>query len=219
MLDYKSMSNEELRDILAGAGAELMSRGTVNGGRSSNQHLYQITMRRTPKAEPRAFRFTLIEDAVIPLPLPLDQVIGKTGKVIGGEFWLNDGDVVQKIAASGMISYLIAWQGTLDDQNYDVWRVLEGETEAETIAKIEAFVRGDRRLLIEQLTESIAYLRKDLPEYDEKARVDEYWRRVVADDRKSIQRMEAMLNWAKFTHNPDFVHNTPPIAEETLINA
>jgi hypothetical protein len=107
-------------------------------------------MPRTSKAEPEAFRFTPVGGDVIRVPLLLDQVIGKTGKLIGGEFLLDDGDVIQKIYASGMILYLIAWQGNLDRQDYDVSKVLEGETEAETIAKIDRFVRGDRTLLIEE---------------------------------------------------------------------
>jgi hypothetical protein len=61
------------------------------------------------------FRFMLIEGSVVQLPLTLDQVIGKTGKVIGGEFRLDDGDVVQKVAASGLVLHFIAWQGSLDD--------------------------------------------------------------------------------------------------------
>lgn len=123
MVDCKSMSNDELREILASAGAELLSRRTGDGNSTSKQHMYRITMRRTAKTEPQAFRFTQIDDVIVRLPLPLDRVIGTSGKVIGGEFPLNDGDVVQKVAASGLISYLIAWQGALDRPDYDVSRI------------------------------------------------------------------------------------------------
>jgi hypothetical protein len=154
MLDYKSMSNEELRHVLADAGAELLSRRAGTLPSASKQHSYRIAMPRTSTAEPEAFRFTLFEDAVIRIPLLLDHVMGKAGKGVGGEFLLDDGDVIQKIYASGMILYLIAWQGNLDRQDYDVSKVLEGETEAETTGKIERFVRRDRTLLIQELTTS-----------------------------------------------------------------
>jgi hypothetical protein len=114
------MSNDELREALAAAAGELMSRRNATGGPSSTQHLYRIRMTRTPRAEPQAYRFTVIEDTVVQLPLPLDQLVGKTGRVIGGEFLLNDGDVVRKVAATGMVSYLIPWQGNIDDRDYDV---------------------------------------------------------------------------------------------------
>jgi hypothetical protein len=196
MVDCKSMSNDELGEILASAGAELLSRRTGDGNSASKQHLYRITMRRTAKAEPQAFRFTQVDNAIVRLPLPLDRVIGTSGKVIGGEFPLNDGDVVQKVAASGLISYLIAWQGVLDRPDYDVSRVLEGDTEAETIARIEAFVRGDRTLLIQELAETIAFWRAHLPEYDDRGKTDPYWKRVAERHRNEIQRLEAMLRWA-----------------------
>lgn len=106
--------NDELREILASAGAELLSRRTGDGNSASKQHLYRIAMRRTAKAEPQAFRFTQVDNVMVRLPLPLDRVIGTSGKVIGGEFQLDDGDVVQKVAASGLVSYLIAWQGVLE---------------------------------------------------------------------------------------------------------
>jgi hypothetical protein len=101
-------------------------------------------------------------------------VIGRSGKVVGGDFSLDDGDVVQKIAASGMISYLIAWQGYLDNQDYDVGKVLEGATETETTTKVEAFLRGDRSLLIEELTEMIAFWRERLPESEDRAKTNGY---------------------------------------------
>jgi hypothetical protein len=82
---------------------------------------------RTAEAEPQAFPFTLVEGTVVQLPSPLDQVLGATGKVVGGEFLLDDGDVVQKIAASGLVSYLIAWQGSLDNREFDVSQVFDGE--------------------------------------------------------------------------------------------
>lgn len=152
MLDYKSLSIDDLRQILADAAAELISRRDATGNGDSIQHRYRISTRRTSNREPRAFRFTMIEGIVVQLPLPLDEIIGKTGKVIGGEFLLNDGDVVQKVAASGHVSYLIPWQGASDDRDYDVSAVFQSNTEEETIKNIEAFVRGDRTLLIDELT-------------------------------------------------------------------
>lgn len=199
MLDYPSLSTDELRQVLAGAAAELNSRrnATVNG--CSTQHLYRITMRRTANAEPQAFRFTLVEGTVVQLPLPLDQVIGKTGKVIGGEFLLNDGDVVQKIAASGLVSYLIAWQGTLDNRECDISQVFDGDSEKERIAKVEAFVSGDRALLIEELKDAIAFWTDSLAEYEEKGKTDEYWKRTAIYYRSRISNLQAMLRWAQRT--------------------
>jgi hypothetical protein len=80
MLDYQSMSNDELREILANAGAELLSRRNASNNGTSKQHLYRVTMRRTAKAEPQAFRFTLVEGAVVQIRLPLDRIIGKSGE-------------------------------------------------------------------------------------------------------------------------------------------
>jgi hypothetical protein len=199
MIDYKSMSNDELREALAAAAAELMSRRNATGEPSSTQHLYRIRMTRTPKAEPQAYRFTVIEDTVVQLPLPLDQLVGKTGRVIGGEFLLNDGDVVRKVAATGMISYLIPWQGNIDDRDYDVSQVFAGETEAERIAKVETFVRGDRSHLIQEIEDTIAFWKETLPEYEEQARADRYWKRTSDDCRSRINRLEAMLRWAQQT--------------------
>ncbi len=199
MIDYKSMSNDELREALAAAAAELISRRNATGGPSSTQHFYRIRMTRTPKAEPQAYRFAMIEDTVVQLPLPLDQVVGKTGKVIGGEFLCNDGDVVQKVAATGMISYLIPWQGNIDDRDYDVSQVFAGETEGERIAKVETFVRGDRSHLIQDIEDTIAFWKETLPEYEEQARADRYWKRTSDDCRSRINRLEAMLRWAQQT--------------------
>ena len=72
MLDYASLSTDELRQILASVVAELNSRrnATVNG--RSTQHLYRITMRKTANAEPQAFRFTLVDGTVVQLPLRLE---------------------------------------------------------------------------------------------------------------------------------------------------
>jgi hypothetical protein len=156
-------------------------------------------MRRTEKGEPQAFRFTLVDGTVVQLPLPLDQVIGKTGKVIGGEFLLDDGDVVQKIAASGLVSYLIAWQGSLDNRECDISQVFDGESEAERIAKVEAFVSGDRALLIRELIDAISFWTKSLAEYDEKGKTDEYWKRTAAYYRSRIPNLEAMVRWAEST--------------------
>jgi hypothetical protein len=69
MIDYKSMSTDDLREALAAIAGELMSRRDASGAPSSNQHLYRIRMTRTPKAEPQAYRFTMIEDTVVQLPL------------------------------------------------------------------------------------------------------------------------------------------------------
>jgi hypothetical protein len=154
-------------------------------------------MRRTSAREPQASRFTLVEGAVVQLPLPLDQVIGKTGKVIGGEFLMDDGDVVQKIFSSGMERYYIAWQGSLDHPDYDAYQVLQGETESETIAKVEQFVRGDRTLLAEDLTNTIAAWREQTAAYEERGKTDEYWKRVAERDRHGIRTLEEMLRWAQ----------------------
>jgi hypothetical protein len=70
MLDYKSMSNEELRHLLADAGAELLSRRAESVPVASKQHSYRIAVPRTSKAEPEAFRFTPVEGQVIRIPLP-----------------------------------------------------------------------------------------------------------------------------------------------------
>jgi hypothetical protein len=164
------MSNDELRQILASAGTELLSRESLTQGSTSKEHLYRITMRRTSAREPEAFRFTLVEGAVIRIPLPLDQIIGKTGKVIGGEFLLEDGDVVQKIYSSGMERYYIAWQGGRDHPDYDAYQVLQGDTEAETISKVERFVGGDRTLLVEDLTNTIALWSDQIVQYEERAK-------------------------------------------------
>jgi hypothetical protein len=91
MLDYKWMSNEELRHLLAGARAreaELLSRRAETVPVVSKQHSYRIAMPRTSKAEPEAFRFTSLGGDVIRIAMLLDQVIGKTGKLIGGELLL-----------------------------------------------------------------------------------------------------------------------------------
>jgi hypothetical protein len=147
--------------------------------------------------------------------LPLDQVIGKTGKVIGGEFLLDDGDVVQKIFSSGMDRYYIAWQSSLDHPDYDAYQVLQGETDAETIAKVEQFVRGDRTLLIEDLTYAISSMREGVAEYEEKGRTDEYWKRVAERDRHGIVTLEDMLRWAQSTPGPSCRADIETEAPET----
>lgn len=204
ILDYKSMSNDELREVLTSAAVELRSRMKTDGNEPS-QHLYRISMRRTPKAEPQAFRLMLVEDAVVQAPLLLDQAIGNSGKVIGAEFWLEDGDVVQKVAASGQVRHFIAWQGSLGEPDYDVSRVLEGETEAETTANVEAFLRGDRTLLIRELEETIAYYAEKAAEYLAGGKTDPYWKRVGEDYRMRLPNLEAMLRWAQFTNAVDSV--------------
>jgi hypothetical protein len=210
MLDYKSMSNEELRHVLADAGAELLSRTAEIVPVASKQHSYRIAMPRTSKAEPEAFRFTPVGGDVIRIPLLLDQVIGKTGKLIGGEYLLDDGDVIQKIYASGMVLYLIAWQGNLDRQDYDVGKVLEGETEAETIAKIGRFVRGDRTLLIQELKKAIASWREQVAEYQEMGKTDDYWRELAERNRQRRGILEGMLEWARSTSNSEDVDESQP---------
>jgi hypothetical protein len=200
MLDYKSITTDDLRQILANAAAELISRRHATGNENATQHDYRISMRRTSNREPHVFRFTMLEGTVVKLPLPLNEVIGKTGKVIGGEFLLNDGDVVQKIAASGQVSYLIPWQGNIDDRDYDVSVVFEGNTEEETVARIEAFVRDDRTLLIQELTGCINFWQNTLPEYEENGRTDKYWKRAADDCRARIARLELMLRWARSTN-------------------
>jgi hypothetical protein len=202
MLDYESMSNEELRHILADAGAELLSRGAATVPSASKQHSYRIAMPITSKAKPEAFRFTLFGGAVIRIPLLLYQVVGKTGKLIGGDFFLDDGDVIQKIYASGMVLYLIAWQGNLDRQDYEVDKVLEGETEAETTAKIERFVSGDRTLLIQELTTAIASWCEQVAEYQEMGKTDEYWRELAERNRQRMGTLEGMLEWARTNSDP-----------------
>jgi hypothetical protein len=164
-------------------------------------------MPRTSKAEPEAFRFTSVGGDVIRIPLLLDQVVGKTGKLIGGDYFLEDGDVVQKIYASGMVLYLIAWQGNLDRQDYDVDKVLEGETEAETMAKIERFVRGDRTLLIQELKKAIASWREQVAEYEEMGKTDNYWRELAERNRQRMDILEGMLEWARSTSTSEDVND------------
>jgi hypothetical protein len=218
MLDYKSMSNEDLRHILANAGAELLSRRATTDPITSNSHSYRIAMPRTPKAEPEAFRFTRVGSDVIRVPLPLDRVMGKTGRLIGGEFLLDDGDVSQKIYASGMILYLIAWQGNLDRQDYSVDKVLEGETEAETIAKIERFVWGDRTLLIQELTKAIASWREQVAEYQEMGKTDQYWKELAERDRQRMGTLEGMLEWARSSSNSEDVDDSQPVKQHAPVD-
>jgi hypothetical protein len=73
------MSNDELREALAAAAAELMSRRNATGEASSTQHLYRIRMTRTPKAEPQAYPFTMIEDTVVQLPFTRANLNGHAG--------------------------------------------------------------------------------------------------------------------------------------------
>jgi hypothetical protein len=55
ILDSKSMSNDELRRVLTSATVEFKSRTKTAANECSAQHLYRVTMRRTPKAEPQRF--------------------------------------------------------------------------------------------------------------------------------------------------------------------
>jgi hypothetical protein len=219
MFNYKSMSNDELRDVLANAGAELLSRRSLAADGASKAHTYRITMRRTSKREPQAFRFTLVEGAVVQLPLPLDEIIGKSGKVIGGEFLLDDGDVVEKIYSSGMERYHIAWQGSLDHPDWDAYQVLQGETPTETAAKIERFARGDRTLLIEDLTKTIAWWSEQIAEYEERGKTDEYWKRVAERDRHGIRTLKEMLHWAHATQATKGAQNVGSELLQNSVNA
>ncbi len=218
MFDYKSMSNEELRHILADAGAELLSRRAAIAPIASHNHSYRIAMPRTSKAEPEAYRFTRVGGDAIRIPLLLDRVMGKTGKLIGSEFLLDDGDVIEKIYASGMILYLIAWQGNLDRQDYDVSKVLEGETETETIAKIERFVRGDRTLLIQELTKAIASWREQVAEYEEMGKTDQYWKELAERDRHRTGTLEDMLHWARSASGPGRADDIEPARHDASVN-
>lgn len=80
--------------------------------------------------------------------------------------------------------------------------MLEGETEDETSAKVEAFVRGDRGLLIRELEETIAHCLERVAECAEKGNTDSYWKRVAEDYRARIPNLKAMLGWAQATHCP-----------------
>ena len=133
--------------------------------------------------------------------------------MIGGEHLLDDGDVVQKIYASGMVLYLIAWQGNLDRQDYDVDKVLEGETEAETIAKIERFVRGDRTLLVQELKKALALWREQVAEYEEMGKTDDYWRELAARNRQRMGTLEGMLDWARSTSDPESVDDMQAVQQ------
>jgi hypothetical protein len=55
MVDYQSMSDDELRNLLIGASAEWMARRKLGAANLPEQHLYRISMRRTPGAGSQAF--------------------------------------------------------------------------------------------------------------------------------------------------------------------
>jgi hypothetical protein len=117
-----------------------------------------------------------------------------------------------------MVLYLIAWQGNLDRQDYDVGNVLEGETEAHTIAKIERFVRGDRTLLIQELTEAIASWRGQVAEYEEMGKTDQYWKELAQRDGQRMGTLEAMLDWARSTSDPARVDDIQPVQHDCSDN-
>ena len=73
----------------------------------------------------------------------------------------------------------------------------EGETEAETAATIDRFVRGDRTLLIEELTTAIVSWREQVAEYEEMGKTDEYWNQLAERNRHRMRTLEGMLDWAR----------------------
>ena len=108
--------------------------------------------------------------------------------------------------------------GNLDRQDYDVASVLEGETEAETIAKIERFVSGDRTLLIQQLTTAIASWREQVAEYEEMGKTDQYWKELAERDRQRMGTLEGMLFWARSTSGPASVDDIQAIQRDISVN-
>src|SRR5689334_10708441 len=58
------MADEELRHILANAGAELLSRREASVHRALKEHLYRIAMPTTSNAEPEAFRSLFNRDVI-----------------------------------------------------------------------------------------------------------------------------------------------------------
>jgi hypothetical protein len=151
MLDYKSLSNDQLYEVLKAATAELRSRADVSSPPQA-QNVCTIIMRRTKRGEPRAVRFTNVNGIVVQFPLTFDQIVGKSGNVLRGDFPLEQGDVVWKIAANGISEFVIAWPGIFEDHDPDFGPVFRGRSDAETVEKIEAFVRGDRSLIVNRLS-------------------------------------------------------------------
>ncbi len=157
-------------------------------------------MRRTKRGEPRATRFTNVNGLVVQFPLTFDKTVGKSGKVLRRDIVLEHGDVVRKVAASGTDDFLIAWPGTFDDHDPDYSSAFDGQTEAETIAKMEAFVRGDRTLLLKELIDSIAFWQATLLEYEEQAKTSQAWNKTAEGCKSRIESFKAMLRWAQETN-------------------
>jgi hypothetical protein len=161
MLDYKSLSNDELYEIVETVTTELRSCRDVALPPSS-QCVCTIIMRRTKRGEPHAMRFTNVDGVVVEFPLTLDQIVGKSGNVLRGDFLLEHGDVVWKTAASGISEFIVAWPGTFEDGDPDLSPVFRGRTEAEIASKIEVFVRGNRTLIVNELMDDIEFYTRGL---------------------------------------------------------
>jgi hypothetical protein len=199
MLDYKSLSDDELYTLLETATAELRSRRDA-ALPPSIQREYTIVMRRTKRGEPRATRFTNVNGLVVQFPLAFDKTVGKSGNVLRRDIVLKHGDVVWKVAANGADDFVIAWPGTFDDHDPDYSSAFDGRTQAETIANIEAFVRGDRTLLLTELMDSIAFWQSTLLEYEEEAKTSQAWKKTADDCKSRIESFKAMLRWAQETN-------------------
>ncbi len=195
MWDYKSLSDDELYRLLETATAELRSRRDA-APPPSTQREYTIVMRRTKRGEPRATRFTNVNGLVVQFPLAVDKTVGESGNVLRRDIALEHGDVVWKVAANGTDDFLIAWPGTFDDHDPDYSPAFDGRTEAETIANIEAFVRGDRKLLMKELMDSIAFWQTTLLEYEEEAKTSQAWKKTAESCKSRIESLKAMLRWA-----------------------
>ena len=137
---------------------------------------------------------------VVQFPLTFDKTVGKSGKVLRRDIVLEHGDVVRKVAANGTDDFLIAWPGTFDDHDPDYSSAFDGQTEAETIANIEAFVRGDRTLLLKELMDSIAFWQATLLEYEEQAKTSQAWKKTAEGCKSRIESFKAMLRWAQETN-------------------
>jgi hypothetical protein len=198
MLDYKSLSNDELYKIIETVTTELRSRRDVALPPSS-QGVCTIIMRRTKRGEPHAMRFTNVDGVVVEFPLTLDQIVGKSGNVLRGDFLLEHGDVVWKTAANGISEFIVAWPGTFEDGDPDLSPVFRGRTEAEITAKIEVFVRGNRTLIVNELMDDIEFWEDTLLEYHEQGKTSDYWRNAAKETRSRIASLNAMLRWAKET--------------------
>ena len=85
MFDYKSMSNEQLRHILADAGAELLSRRAETLPSASEKNSYRIAMPRTSKAS--------ISSRIVRAPrsaqIAVDPAPATTNTVVSGPSWVT----------------------------------------------------------------------------------------------------------------------------------